>query len=85
MFFIFFVEKVFWWCTVANEPLFGHPVALASFGELLQLSCVHVAHPFPAFLGRRADPRVADNLILTQSLHVRPMSLAPSGRRRLFL
>ena len=47
------------------------------FGELLELPCVHVAHPFPAFLGRWADPRVADNLIVTQGLHVRPILVDP--------
>src|SRR5688572_3749639 len=59
----------------ANSPctLSGSPVVRSLFGELLELSCVYVAHPFPAFLGRWADPRVADNLIVTQGLHVRPI------------
>ena len=56
------------------------PVARSSLGELLQLPCVHVAHPFPALLGRRADPRVADDLIVTQGLHVRPILVDPCAQ-----
>ena len=59
----------------------GRTVALSSLGELLQLPCVHVAHPFPALPGRRADPRVIDDLVVTQGLHVRPIlvEVARSG------
>ena len=52
---------------------------LSFFGELLQLPFVHVAHPFPAYLGRWADPRVADNMIVTQGLHVRAVLFDPSA------
>jgi len=38
---------------------------------------VHVAHPFPARLGRWADPRVAGNTGVTQGLHVRPILVDP--------
>jgi len=41
------------------------------------LPCVHVAHPFPAGLGRRTNPRVAGILAVTQGVHVRPILVDP--------
>src|SRR2546430_16187326 len=76
-------------------PLAGRPVALASSGEALDLPVVHIAYPFPAGLGRWADPRVTGNTALTQGEHVRPIlvdprrshlgaeSLAPNPQRRI--
>ena len=54
-------------------------MALSFFGELLQLSRVYVAHPFPAFLDRWADPRVVGNtaVTITQGLHVRAILFDP--------
>src|SRR5262249_7204933 len=46
-------------------------------GELLELPCVHVAHPFPAMLGRWADSRVVANTTVTQGMHVRPILFDP--------
>src|SRR2546430_5682458 len=60
-------------------PLAGRPVALASSGEALDLPVVHIAYPFPAGLGRWADPRVTGNTALTQGEHVRPILVDPCG------
>ena len=38
---------------------------------------MHTGHPVPAFLGRWADPRVAENLGVTQSVHVRAVLVDP--------
>jgi hypothetical protein len=62
---------------VASGSLAGRPVALASLGEALELPCVHVAHPFPAMLGRWADPRVVGNTAVTQGIHVRAVLFDP--------
>ena len=62
---------------VASGSLFGRPVVLSLFGELLQLPCVDVDHPFPALLGRWADPRVVGNTAVTQGLHVRAIKFDP--------
>ena len=61
----------------AARSLAGRPVALASLGEALELPCVHVAHPFPAMLGRWADPRVVGNTAVTQGIHVRAVLFDP--------
>ncbi|CAH0268978.1 hypothetical protein SRABI83_03593 [Arthrobacter sp. Bi83] len=42
--------------------LAGRSVALVSSGELLELPCVHAAHPVPARHSRRPDPRIAGNM-----------------------
>jgi hypothetical protein len=59
------------------RSLAGRSVAFASSGEELELPCVHAAHPVPAGHGRRADPRVAGNTGVTQSVHVRPILVDP--------
>jgi len=61
----------------ASGSLAGRPVVLASFGELLHLPCVHVAHPFPALLGRWAEPPVVGNSAVTQGMHVRAVLFDP--------
>ena len=38
---------------------------------------MHVAHPFPAGLGRWTDPRVADNTGATHGVQVRPILVDP--------
>lgn len=43
-------------CPPAHDPSAARGTALVSLGEALNLAVVHVAHPFPAGLGRRADP-----------------------------
>ncbi|MGO9695005.1 MAG: hypothetical protein ACLPYO_14795, partial [Mycobacterium sp.] len=63
--------------TPATGSLAGRPVALASLGETLELSCVHADHPVPAVLGQWADPRVAENMSVTQGMHVRPILVDP--------
>ena len=60
-----------------RPSLAGRPVALASSGEALELPCVHAGHPVPAVLGRWADPRVAENMGVTQGVHVRPILVDP--------
>src|SRR2546421_12876618 len=60
-----------------TASLAGRPVALASLGEALELPFVHAAHPFPAGLGRWADPRVAGNMGVTQGVHVRAILVDP--------
>src|SRR4029453_13255507 len=64
----------------AARSLAGRPVALASLGEALELPCVHVAHPFPAMLGRWADPRVVGNTAVTQGIHVRAVLFDPCAQ-----
>src|SRR5687768_10863835 len=67
--------------TIANSdcqvPLAGRRVAFASFGEALGLPCVHIAYPFPAGLGRGADPRVIGSMAVTQGMHVRAVLFDP--------
>src|ERR1700681_3143101 len=46
-----------------------------SMGEALELPCVHARQPVPAVGGRQA--RVADNIGVTQGVHVRPILLDP--------
>src|SRR4029453_16195700 len=65
-------------CSAARS-LAGRPVALASMGEALELPCVHVAHPFPAMLGRWADPRVVGNTAVTQGMPVGAVLFDPCG------
>src|SRR5690348_7622846 len=60
-----------------TPSLAGRPVALASLSEMLELPCVHAAHPFPAGLGRWADPRVTGNMSVTQGVHVRAILVDP--------
>src|SRR5918996_3356139 len=45
--------------------------------KLLELPFVHAGHPVPAFLGRWADPRVAENVGITQGVQVRPVLVDP--------
>ena len=59
------------------RSLAGRSVALASSDELLELPCVHAAHPVPARHGRRPDPRIAGNMGVTQGVHVRPILVDP--------
>src|ERR1700757_441094 len=63
------------WHCVAHRSLAGRPVALASSGEALELAFVHARHPIVR--GRRADPRVAENMGVTQGAHVRPILVDP--------
>ena len=41
------------------------------------MPCVHAAHPFPAGLGRWADPRVAGIIGVTQGVHIRAILVDP--------
>ena len=52
-------------------------VALPSSGEVLSLPFMHSGQPIRAERGRRADPRVAENIGLTQGVHVRPILVDP--------
>ncbi len=61
----------------ARGSLAGRPVALASPGEALGSPCVYVAHPFPAGLGRWADPRVVGSMAVTQSVYRRAALFDP--------
>ena len=65
------------WHCVAHRSLAGRPVALASSGEALELPCVHARQPILAVRGRWADPRVAENMGVTQGVHVRPILVDP--------
>ena len=38
---------------------------------------MHAGHPVPAVFGRWADPRVAENMGVTQGVHVRPVLVDP--------
>ena len=58
--------------------LFGRRVVLL-LGELLMLPFVHVAHPFPSGLGRRADARIIGRMAVTQGMHVRSIQFDPSA------
>jgi Natural resistance-associated macrophage protein len=49
--------------------------ALASSGEALELPCMYATHP--VVRGRRPDPRVAENLGVTQGVHVRAILADP--------
>ena len=60
---------------VAHRSLVGHPVALASLGETLELPCVHASHPIVR--GRWAEPRVAGNMGVSQVVHVGPILVDP--------
>ena len=68
------------WCPASGPDcngcgsLAGRSVALVSSGEL---PCVHTAHPVPAGLGRRANPRIAGNMGVTQGVYVRPILVDP--------
>ncbi len=61
----------------ARGSLAGRPVALASPGEALGSPCVSVDHPFPAGLGRWADPRVVGSMAVTQSVYGRAVLFDP--------
>src|SRR4051812_22775106 len=52
-------------------------VALASLGQALELPFVYAGHPFPAVLGRWADPRVAGSTAVAQGVQVRPILVDP--------
>ena len=41
---------------------------------------MHVAHPVPAGLGRRADPRVAESIGVAQGVHVRAVLVDPCAQ-----
>lgn len=57
--------------------LAGRSAALAFFGRGVVVARVHVAHPFPAGLGRRTNPPIAGILAVTQGVHVPPILVDP--------
>jgi AcrR family transcriptional regulator len=50
--------------------------AIASFGQALELPCVHARQEILA-VGRRAEPRVVGNASVTHGVHVRPIQVNP--------
>jgi hypothetical protein len=71
------VRRPLAWRRAAHRSSAACVAAFVSFGEALGLPVVHIAYPLPARLSRWADPRVTDNLIVTQGLHVRPVLVDP--------
>ena len=54
----------------------GRPVAGSASGEVLELPFVHAGQPI-AERGRWAEPRVAENIGVTQGLQIRPVPADP--------
>src|SRR5687768_18610065 len=62
----------------ARASLSGCPVAVSTSGEVLELPFVHTGQPI-AERGRWAEPRVAENIGVTQGQQIRPVLVDPSA------
>jgi len=56
--------------------LSGRPVAVSSLGEVLELPFMDTGQPVSE-RGRRAEPRVADNIGVAQGQQIRPILVDP--------